>query len=424
MKVQTSEKKTSSPSLQEQLSIKTTELNSLLEITQAINNNLSSAGLLKLYEDILVKEIGITKIAIFTLFSNWKCDNRVGVTDKFTRSIHKRELLSFNSVTSLKKDKHPFAQEFDIIIPVFHKDQPLAYTLLGGTDNIQGSSLDERLNYIQTISNIIAVAIENKKLFKEQLRRESLVKELELAGQMQTMLIPENLPKDVRMEMDAVYLPHLDVGGDYYDAIRLNDDEYIFCIGDISGHGVAAALVMANFQASLRLIVKQKDSLKEIIQDLNVKVNEITRGEKFITLFLARYNFFNQTLQYINAGHVPPILLQNDEIKFLEEGCTLLGIFEKLPKISCGKIVLEDGFLLCYTDGLTELENEKKQPFGVERLTEFTQSNYRKRAEDFNRDLIDELVIFKGKQMFTDDISVLICKFFGNDNTIPDTGSS
>lgn len=413
MKAETSEKKLSPAYLQEQLNIKTTELNSLLEITQAINNNLSSSGLLKLYEDILVKEIGIGKIAVFTLFSNWKCDNHFGVTEKFVRSIHKRELLSFNSVTTLKKDKHPFAQVFDIIIPVFHKDQPLAYTLLGDVNNMQYSSLDERLNYIQTISNIIAVAIENKKLFKEQLRRESLVKELELGGQMQTMLIPENLPKDERMEMDGTYLPHLDVGGDYYDAIKLNDNEYIFCIGDISGHGVAAALVMANFQASLRLIVKQESSLKKIIQDLNVKVNEITRGEKFITLFLAHYNFANHTLQYINAGHVPPVLMQHNKIKFLEEGCTLLGVFEKLPKITCGNIQLEEGFLLCYTDGLTELENEKKQPFGIERLIEFTKSNYHKKAETFNNELIDELVIFKGKQMFTDDISVLSCRFFG-----------
>lgn len=413
MKSDTNEKTISLKFLEEQLDIKTTELNSLLEITQAINSNLSSNGLLTLYEDILVKEIGIGKVAIFTLFSNWNCDNRYGVSEKFIRSIHKKELLSFNSITRLKKGKHPLADEFEIIIPVFHKDQPLAYSLLGGMDNLKGSSLDDRLNYIQTISNIIAVAIENKKLFKEQLRRESLVKELELAGQMQTMLIPENLPKDERMEMDAIYLPHLDVGGDYYDAIKLNEDEYIFCIGDISGHGVAAALVMANFQASLRSIVKQQDALKDIITDLNVKVNEITRGEKFITFFIARYNFLTQQLSYINAGHVPPILLLNNETKLLQEGCTLLGIFEKLPDIKTGNIHLDkETFLLCYTDGLTEMENEKKQQFGNDRLIEFAKANYQKKVEEFNKDLVDELVFYKGKQLFSDDISILTCRFF------------
>lgn len=413
MKSDANEKTVSLKFLEEQLDIKTTELNSLLEITQAINSNLSSGGLLKLYEDILVKEIGIGKVAIFTLFSNWNCDNCYGVGQKFIRSIHKKEILSFNSITRLKKGKHLLAEEFEIIIPVFHKDQPLAYSLLGGMDDLKGSSLDDRLNYIQTISNIIAVAIENKKLFKEQLRRESLVKELELAGQMQTMLIPENLPKDERMEMDAIYLPHLDVGGDYYDAIKLNDDEYIFCIGDISGHGVAAALVMANFQASLRSIVKQQESLKDIIADLNVKVNEITRGEKFITFFIARYNFLTQQLSYINAGHVPPILLLNNETKLLQEGCTLLGIFEKLPDIKTGNIHLDkETFLLCYTDGLTEMENEKKQQYGTERLIEFAKANYRKKVEEFNKDLVDELVFYKGKQLFSDDISVLTCRLY------------
>ena len=323
----------SNKQLEEQLGIKTTELNSLLEITQAINNNLSSAGLLQLYQDILVKEIGISKMAVFTQFNNWKCDNCFGVDDKFTKANHKKDLLSFHAITHLKKNKHPFASEFDIIVPVFHKNHPLAYTLLGGISNLIGISLEERLTYIQTISNIIAVAIENKKLFKEQLAQQGLKKELELAGQMQTMLIPEHLPKDERMEMAAVYLPHLDVGGDYYDAFELNEDEYMFCIGDISGQGIAAALLMANFQASLRGLTSKQDSLTDSIRELNTKVNEITRGEKFITLFLAKYNFYTRTLQYVNAGHNPPILITNGEVKLLEEGCTILGMFDKLPSV-------------------------------------------------------------------------------------------
>jgi sigma-B regulation protein RsbU (phosphoserine phosphatase) len=352
-------------------------------------------------------------MAVFTQFNNWKCDNCFGVDAQFTKANHKKDLLSFHSITHLKKNKHPFASEFDIVVPVFHKNQPLAYTLLGGISNLKGISLEERLTYIQTISNIIAVAIENKKLFKEQLVQQGLKKELELAGQMQTMLIPEHLPKDERMEMAAVYLPHLDVGGDYYDAFELNEDEYMFCMGDISGQGIAAALLMANFQASLRGLTRKQDSLTDSIRELNTKVNEITRGEKFITLFLAKYNFYTRTLQYVNAGHNPPILITNGEVKLLEEGSTILGMFDRLPSVKSGQVHIEnEGFLLCYTDGLTELENEKKQDFGPERLAEFAKENYHKPVEQFNNDLVDYLVTFKGKQLFGDDISVLSCRFF------------
>ena len=167
-------------------------------------------------------------------------------------------------------------------------------------------------------------------------------KELELAAQVQTLLIPDQLPKDDAIEMAAIYQPHRDIGGDYYDYLEVNEDEIVFCIADISGKGIAAALLMANFQAQLRAYLRQNYlPITDFIQQLNKNVNQITRGDKFITMFLAKYNKATRVLKYINAGHNPPVLLQNGKSQLLDKGCTILGMFEELPFVNMQEITLE-----------------------------------------------------------------------------------
>ena len=120
-----------------------------------------------------------------------------------------------------------------------------------------------RSYYVQTISNIIIVAIENIRLFQESLRQEAMRKELELASKMQNMLIPHSgsLPNNERVRINAFYHPHLEVGGDYYDYLELGPDEIGFCISDVSGKGMSAALLMSNFQANLRALFTHDISL-------------------------------------------------------------------------------------------------------------------------------------------------------------------
>ena len=399
--------------LEDQLRIKQAELNSLLEITQAINSNLSARGLLELYEKVLVKQIGFKKVAVFNLYSNWKPVQWHGVSKEWINKDWKEDLLSFKHLTHLKKTKHNLAEEFDIILPVYHKSRALGFALLGGFPNEKKESKEDLLSYIQTITSIVAMAIENKKLFKEQLKQESYRTELILGGQMQSLLIPDKsqLPVTNRVQMGAKYIPHFDVGGDYYDYIALNEDEFVICIGDISGKGIAAALLMANFQASLRAIVKEQHSLKETIEDINVKVNEITKGEKFITLFLAKYNFITHQLQYVNAGHNPPLFIHKNNVELLDEGCTILGMFDKLPTVTIGTRKLNDSSIIfCYTDGLTDTVNEKKEPFSSHHIADFILENMNEEIDQFNNNFMDYLLSFKGTQLFVDDVTWLVTR--------------
>jgi sigma-B regulation protein RsbU (phosphoserine phosphatase) len=409
--IATTEKLKSKIELEQLLAFRNQQMKSLLQVTEAINSNVSARGLLKLYENMLVKQLGIKKVAIFIHNTGWICPNANGIDRHAAEDLIFPHLLSFKQITNLKKIKHPLAEQFEVVVPVYHKDTPLSFTFIGHMHHEQGISIEEELNYIQTISSVINVAIENKKLFRTQMKQKFLKSEMEMAGQMQTMLIPGSLPNDERISMAGVYLPHQEVGGDYYDYMELNEYECIFCIADISGKGVAAALLMASFQASVRSYAEKSNSLSALVEQLNARVNEITKGEKFITLFLAKFNHKTRELSYVNAGHNPPILINEKEVSPLNDGCTILGMFEKLPYIHVKKMKIENEFtVFCYTDGLTDIENDKNESISIEHLILFLEKHRHQNPIELNKLMVDHIVSLKGSRIINDDISLLTCK--------------
>jgi len=357
------------------LNLSNFKLNSLLDLTQAINVNLSTAGLLEKYENILCHELNIGKILVFIENDVWETVLRVGIPESYENILYKdieSEMLKYEEITGISfQMEYPF-DIFDVIIPVFHKDEPVAYVLIGDIDEEQQgiSPIIKHLKFIQTITNIIVVAIENIRLYQESLEKEVLRKELEVASKMQSMLIPstDSLPKNPYLNVATYYKPHSQVGGDYYDFMALNDQEYGFCIADVSGKGVSAAILMSNFQANLRALFKSKLSLINMVKELNELVNASAHGEKFITFFIAKYNIKNKSIQYINAGHNPPLLLHKEKqsIVYLTNGCVGLGMFEEIPTIRVGTVHVNSGDkLVCYTDGLIEAENDALTEFGT-----------------------------------------------------------
>ncbi|MBK7219769.1 MAG: hypothetical protein IPH94_00070 [Saprospiraceae bacterium] len=147
-------------------------------------------------------------------------------------------ITSHKRLYTIKVDDPEPLRDFDIIIPVFHKDHPIAYSLIGGIKD--KDDLFNKIQFITTITNIIAVAIENKRLFKRQLEQEKYKTELLLAQDVQSMLIPDSLPSNDRYAISKIYKPHYNVGGDYIDYIKYDEDRFAICIADISGKGVAA----------------------------------------------------------------------------------------------------------------------------------------------------------------------------------------
>jgi sigma-B regulation protein RsbU (phosphoserine phosphatase) len=235
---------------------------------------------------------------------------------------------------------------------------------------------------------------------------------LDIASSVQKLLFPKELPDEEDLKVHASYIPHRNVGGDYYDFIPISRTEFLICIADVSGKGMPAAILMANFQASLRTIIRRTINLKLITNELNYQVAQSGNGESFITFFVAIYNKRNKELRYVNAGHNPPFLMAGSEhVQALEDGTTILGSFRKLPFLNEGVISHLQHFLLfSYTDGLTEAFNNQGEPYGPEKVEEFLSKNFDTPLKELHSGLLDDVYAFAGKKEFDDDITMLSCR--------------
>ncbi len=390
------------------------ELNSLLEVTRAINKNTSTTLLIQMLEVILQSYLHVGRFRfLIEKDSNYACISKYGGQIEQTGVLSKAcaTLSKIKAPAPLANNPNEVLNKYDYFIPIYHKSKALAYALIGDF-NTSGEMLNNDLNFIQTLVNVVVVALENKKLFKERLQSERLQREMELAAEVQNMLIPLRVHKETAVEIGARYLPHQNIGGDYFDFIRLNENEFLWCIADVSGKGVSAALLMANFQATLHAWTAVEDDLTNIVERLNQKVIENTKGERFITLFLAKYNQQTRKLNYINAGHNPTILYSNGEAVPLKLGTTMIGAFEQLPFLNQGEVDIDPGSLLFnYTDGLLDIEPSGDKKWDEKLLLDFVIARGEDTPDQFNQGLLDHLNLYiKGKPI--DDITMLTLRIF------------
>ena len=403
--------------LERELHLRQLQVQRLLQITQAINNNVSADDLFGMYRAFLKNELGVERMALFVRDhrddNSWNVATSVGLKPK---ELPKRNLAS--ELTELKREMaldrpdHPFLGLFSRVVPVLHKERPIAYILIGSF--LDEDDMFERVQIITTITNVIAVAIENKRLFRRQIEQERLEADLELGAQVQNMLIPKKLPTEDRYELSAIYRPKLGVGGDYFDYKVFEDGKLVFCIGDFTGKGVSAALLMANFRASFHTLIRKRTSLHDFIHEINAAVYEVTRGERFVTFFVAEYDLKSHQLCYVNAGHPPAILVSERGMQELNKGTTVLGSFEELPILEVGTIDLPYQALLCtYTDGLTDLQNAAGECFEEHILYKFARHQQGRSAASFNEKLLNKLEDFRQNTEYPDDLTILTCRMFG-----------
>lgn len=402
--------------LEQRLKSKDFKLNSLLEITKTINLNKPVDDVIRLYHYILQEQLGLRKFILFANQKGWQILAKSGIKGNVKDIQVERDILRFKEITVIESSYKKSLNEFDVIIPVLHKENALAYLVIGGIKDLKNNPqiAFTNLNFVQTLTNIIVVAIENKRLAKESVKQELVKRELEQASEMQRLLYPSNLPSNHKIDISAKYLSHSKVSGDYYDYIQLNEDEFIICIADVSGKGISAAMLMANFQATVRTIYNYRRlDLKDLIIELNKQVFQAAQGEKFITFFIAEYNSKTRKLQYVNAGHNWPILIRGKSSSFLNKGCIGLGMLEEIPHLESGEVEIQNNTtLILYTDGVVELENNTDEQFETERLTKIVQSFYPLSMEDLNEIIFSKLDDWRGSRRYVDDTAILSCRIF------------
>ena len=385
--------------LDKKIALQALKLNSLLEISSAINNNLSTDQLIINFSFILKEQLNFRRFVLFINQEGWSCLLKEGYKGKIDTENNILDLLRFKETTLLADSNSNLLREFNVVMPVLHLGQPLAYLLLSDNQLKPATLLDadSHLSFAQTLTSIITVAIENKRLVKSNVIKELISKDLEVASELQKLLFPSDLPSDRKMDVHAKYIQRHAIGGDYYDFIPLGDDEYILCIADVSGKGISAAMLMANFQATVRTLFKyQRFELAFLMEELNKKVILNAKGEKFI-----------------NAGHNHPILLMNRKIQPLVSGCIGLGMLDELPTINVGSLTLtSSATLVLFTDGVVETEDENGEQFGVDRLIKDIKAYSSLKMEDMNNIIFSHLTDWCGTQNYGDDTAIMSCKFF------------
>lgn len=401
--------------LEKELHLKQLQINRLLSITQAINNNVSAAELYSMYSSFLGWELGVKKMALYVTEEDqsWTCAASLNIPEALLTEDISTFLPNYTRLRNLEENVHPLIKHFDVVIPVRHKELAIAYVFIGGFN--EEEDMYNKIQLITTITNVISVAIENKRLFKRQMEQERLRQEMDLAGEVQRMLIPKQLPFTPNYELASIYRPVMSVGGDYFDFIEFAGGKIVFCIGDFTGKGLAAALLMANFRANFHTLINKRTALDEFIRDLNQSVNLITQGDRFITFFIAEYDLNTRKLQYVNAGHNPPLLVTKNGMTQLDKGCIMLGSYAKIKDIEIGNCTInpdEEAIILAYTDGLTDIRNPQGESFSEKMLEEFAMEHHQFNATQFNQALQLYLDKFRDEEAYLDDFTVLTCKLY------------
>ncbi|MEJ5350612.1 MAG: PP2C family protein-serine/threonine phosphatase [Melioribacteraceae bacterium] len=309
-----------------------------------------------------------------------------------------------------KEYKTLFDLGVELIVPMQIKNETKGLILLGKRkNNLQYSKSD--VEFIYSLGSLAIISIENARLFKEMIEKQRMERDLETARSIQKNLLPKTIPSLSNLSLAAYNISARIVGGDYYDIVKLDDEKILIAIADVSGKGVPASLLMANLQAFLKSICKQKLPLDEATNLINDLVAENTTMGSFITFFWCLFDNTSKQLTYVNAGHNPPLLLREGKIHKLKKGGMVLGFLPTtIPYIS-ETINLNSGdIIVLFTDGITEAMNKNLDEYSDERLEKLVLENSNLQPEEILEKIKESVNEFIDGAEQSDDITCLVMK--------------
>jgi phosphoserine phosphatase RsbU/P len=271
------------------------------------------------------------------------------------------------------------------------------------------SAADE--NTLSHLCVHVAVALEKAQLHTAILAKQRMEHDLQLARDVQRGLLPEEPPEIEGLEIGVAYTPSLMVGGDYYDFMRLKPKSWLTVVADVEGKGVASALMMASLQACLRTVAAHVHALESVVKSVNDMVLSHIRTRKLLSMFAAVVDEPNRALHYINAGHVPPLVVrQNGDTVRLEEGGLVLGVFRDAP-YKRGRVDFRPGDILAaYTDGVTEAMDIQGEQYGLERLADLIRRRRTEPVRQIVKTVLSEVGRFSAGGQNEDDRVMLVLR--------------
>lgn len=269
----------------------------------------------------------------------------------------------------------------------------------------------EHLDILTTLASVASIRVENASLLDERMRRERMEHELQLATEIQQRFQPAGPPIVEGYEFQGISFACYEIGGDYYDFIERHDGKLVIALGDVSGKGTAAALLMSSLHAAIHAQVAAKTALDKTVVSINEYLVENTPANRFVTLFIAELDPATSELKFINAGHNPPLVARTGgEIEQLASGGLPLGLLP-MAEYEVGSLKLNGGdALVIYSDGVSEANNLSEEEFGLDRLSEVIRTNVNRSAAGIRDKVESALSEFTGTAPANDDITLVIVK--------------
>jgi sigma-B regulation protein RsbU (phosphoserine phosphatase) len=298
-----------------------------------------------------------------------------------------------------------------ICVPMKNADGKLIGVLQAINHLGEGPFLESEIPLFQRLADQAAISLERERLFHEFMEKQKMEEQLNVARDIQRHLWPRLLPNLPGYSIIGQSKPALEVGGDYYDFIPLDDGKFAFVIGDVSGKGVGAGLIMATLRATLRTQFAQHSDIDRAIQLVNKAVTNDTRPTEFVTMFLAILDPATHVLTYVNAGHNPPYIVDEDgTITELNAGGPVVGILHPMHFDSQSVEMKPGSVLLLYTDGVTEAENEAGEMFEEPKLQAYLRENITQTIDGIHKSLMNAIEEFQGDAQQADDITIIFLK--------------
>jgi len=409
-------------SVNRRLDSKVQELNTLFELSKEFNSVIDEDRLAKLLMFSVMGQIGASKYVLGLLKNG-----SMAVVAKRLDKDPSPELNSYLATVSApclvkslspRHDAHARVMleglGIEVLVPLRIQDSTKGVLALG--ERMRGEPYTETdLELLSSLGNLAIISLENVRLFRETLEKQRLEDELLIAKEIQRGLLPATLPEIPRFDLAAVNLSSKQVGGDYYDVITLDSSHFVIAIGDVSGKGTPASLLMANLQATIRALVPLGLSLAELTMRVNNLICDNTGADRFITFFWGIIDTGSGTMKYVSAGHNPPFLFRRTgEVERLSEGGIILGIMKASIAYNEGEIRFSPGdVLVLFTDGVSEAMNEAGEELGEDPIEEVVKGHLDDPAEEILSAIVKRVKAHSKDTPQSDDITLIVAKTTG-----------
>ncbi len=302
------------------------------------------------------------------------------------------------------------ASRLEGIVPIRSGEETIGAVLLGPRPGGIPYSEDD-LEYARGLADQAAVALENAWHFRETLEKKKIEKELELAADIQRRLLPPAMPVVSGLDVFAATRPARHVGGDYFDAVPLPSGETLFCVADVSGKGIAASLLMSNFQASLRALASTGRPLAEIVARMNDLMHASTASNKYVTAIFVRVDPDSRECRLVNAGHNDGLVARaGGSVDRIKAGGTPVGLVAARSYTETGIELFPGDVIALYSDGVTEANDPEENEFGDERLISLLHAGAGKSAQELVGRVFVEVDGFASTAPQYDDITMMVIR--------------